>query len=272
MNEKFLYKFCLVTALTIGPAEAALIGVNTPNTTVINEGDSLTTTFGSQTPAGAFHLGSGSMSYSPGSSDAVFISGTTSVTFVHYALGSMGSNVFQYRQDGIFTTLASGSGTQHYYVPPSLHGQSWSGTISAANTIAVLNVAPTITSLTGAGSYDINEVFFFSATATDPGVLDLLTFNWDLDDDGTYDDFVGSSGSWSYASAGARTIGLQVLDGDGGVVDGFFDVNVDGAPSNGIHEPATFALVSVGILGFGFRRRNKIVGNSDPVDRQSLEA
>ena len=96
--------------------------------------------------------------------------------------------------------------------------------------LTVLNVAPTIVSLTSDLEVDQEETFMFDALATDPGINDILTYMWDLDGDGNYNDFVGTSGNWSFADAGIQTIGLKVTDGDGGEAFSSFNVTVNPEP------------------------------------------
>jgi hypothetical protein len=98
---------------------------------------------------------------------------------------------------------------------------------SITKTLTVLNVAPSITSLTKNILLKEGELFNFAATATDPGINDILTYDWDLNNDGIYDDFTGNSGEWSFANNSFNTIGLRVSDGDGGFDFGQFKVTVE---------------------------------------------
>ena len=83
--------------------------------------------------------------------------------------------------------------------------------------------------------------FNLSAAATDPGVLDTLTFSWDLDGDGLFDDLVQSPGAGGAQSAGTsatlnvpgiHTLGVRVTDGDGGEDVQTFDVEIVPEPSS----------------------------------------
>lgn len=91
--------------------------------------------------------------------------------------------------------------------------------------LRVLNVAPTITSITQDLTEQIGDLFNFTATAKDPGINDVLTYNWDLNGDGIFDDFTGASGQWSFADPGSHQIGVQVSDGNGGVDYSYFNVD-----------------------------------------------
>lgn len=123
---------------------------------------------------------------------------------------------------------------------------AFSNTIT--RTIRVLNVAPTITQLTGNLVVNTDDLFNFSALATDPGINNTLTYQWDLNGDGVYDDFTGLSGDWSFADAGTHQVGVQVSDGEGGYTYGSFTVDtVDTVVAQPVPEPGSV----LGVLAFG---------------------
>lgn len=101
--------------------------------------------------------------------------------------------------------------------------------------LTVLNVAPNITSITQNLSVNSGDLFKFTATAVDVGIYDLLTYDWDLDLDGIYDDFTGINGQWSFTNPGKHTIGLRVSDGNGGYDFSSFTVNI--LPNNPFPNP-----------------------------------
>ena len=82
--------------------------------------------------------------------------------------------------------------------------------------VTVSNVAPTVSL---GPDMTINEgvTVGLSATASDPGVNDVLTYEWDTDNDGQYDDDTGQSISWNGDDDGTGLISVRVTDGDGGV-------------------------------------------------------
>ena len=98
------------------------------------------------------------------------------------------------------------------------------GSTEGGFNVTVQNVAPTITQLTGDLTVKSNEIFSFFADAFDPGQFDELTFAWDLDDDGQFDDFFDDEGQWIFKDPGTFKVSLQVSDGDGGVAEQSFSV------------------------------------------------
>lgn len=216
-------------------------------------------TFSSDTSGGETHP-------SP-SSSSINISGATDDGYATVA----------YYDDGLATIQASGTGTEAYYgivysyYTGGLFGHwvdvygytSRSASFSAFSSFPVLNIAPTLTGLTGNLSVGVNESFTFGASAFDPGVYDVLAFNWDLDGDGLYDDFTGVGGLTSFATAGLHTVGVRVSDGDGGFAYGSFTANVQdvsAAPTAEAPEPATLMMFGAGALCFAataVRRRSR---------------
>jgi hypothetical protein len=110
-------------------------------------------------------------------------------------------------------------------------------------TVIVANVPPTI-STGGPYTATVGITLTLVATATDVPA-DPLTYTWDLDDDGTFDDGAGVQATYVWTATGIYTVTLQVDDGDGGVVIDVTTVNVS-------------TLVPLGWLGFSYfltRRR-----------------
>ncbi len=85
-------------------------------------------------------------------------------------------------------------------------------------TITVRNVAPTITDITDDLMVFATQAFAISAQASDPGLFDVLSYDWDLDGDGQYDDLAATSGTLAFGTdqLGTHRLAVQVGDGDGG--------------------------------------------------------
>ncbi len=83
-------------------------------------------------------------------------------------------------------------------------------------TITVRNLPPVITGHSPDRLVETGEPVAFEVTATDPGVRDILSYSWDLDNDGAYDDATGSRPTYVFTTAGLYNAGVRVTDGDGG--------------------------------------------------------
>jgi PKD domain len=74
---------------------------------------------------------------------------------------------------------------------------------------------------------DVGETVEWTAHGTDPDSPGIpLTFEWDLDDDGQYDDATGATVSRSFAGEGSYSVEARVTDDEGEVMyaGGFVDV------------------------------------------------
>lgn len=130
-------------------------------------------------------------------------------------------------------------------------------------TLKVLNVAPTITQLTENLIVKQNELFDFVAAATDPGILDPLTFEWDFNMDGI-PDFTSSSGQLSFAEPGTYKIGLRVSDDKGGYTSGSFTVEVERVPEPGsVLGVLTFGAFAAGAV---LRRKQQQLGKNNSLN------
>lgn len=123
--------------------------------------------------------------------------------------------------------------------------------------LKVKNLAPTITSLTDDLTIYTDTSFNFAATATDPGILDILTYQWDFDGDGLFDDFIGNSGDWLFSGVGEYEVNLRVSDGDGGFDYESFTVTVE-EPMNAksVPEPGAIAGLGAIVASFAALRRH----------------
>ncbi|HEY9613311.1 hypothetical protein [Allocoleopsis sp.] len=99
-------------------------------------------------------------------------------------------------------------------------------------TLQVLNVAPTITKLTQNLVAKAGEFFNFAVSAFDPGKSsNALTYEWDLNGDGLFNDFVGATGQWSFPEYRNYKVAVRVSDGNGGYAYG--SLNVESVPEPG---------------------------------------
>jgi PKD repeat protein len=85
--------------------------------------------------------------------------------------------------------------------------------------VTVRNANPTA-SFTSNTPVEEGDVVDFSSTVSDPGELDVHTFEWDFDYDGVTFDTQGSrqNVSYQYIQDGSYTVALRVTDDDGGSV------------------------------------------------------
>jgi PKD domain len=103
-------------------------------------------------------------------------------------------------------------------------------TDSASATVTLDNANPSV-SPTNDGPIDEGGSANITANGSDPGSNDTLTYAYDCDNNGSYED---TSGSCSFADNGTYTVGVQATDDDGGTGTGTTDVTVNNvAPSVG---------------------------------------
>jgi secreted trypsin-like serine protease len=110
---------------------------------------------------------------------------------------------------GIYTELAS----------PSI--RSWiAGTIGTPASVPPQPPPPALPRawFKVSGTKHVGRTLTFKSTSTHPaGSSHLLAFHWDLDTDGAYDDARGSKVTWTYRSAGSKSVRLRVTADDGRV-------------------------------------------------------
>lgn len=123
-------------------------------------------------------------------------------------------------------------------------------TTSAAVALTINNLAPTIDSVFVPAIQE-GESLAVSAAASDPaGAADPLSYSWDINGDGVFDDANGDNATLTWAQLVAlgiadgpatRQVTVRVNDGDGGSVDSIpvtLTVN-NAAPTSGVSGPAT---------------------------------
>ncbi|MBX0287413.1 carboxypeptidase regulatory-like domain-containing protein [Halomicroarcula sp. F28] len=114
----------------------------------------------------------------------------------------------------------------------------------------VVNVAPPSASpgnspptadIAGPSSASVGETVTFDASgSTDPDG-DTLSYEWDLDDDGNFDDATGETASTSFSSTGDQTVTVRVSDDNGGVDTASQTVTVSSGSSGTIEGTVTDA-------------------------------
>jgi PKD repeat protein len=121
-----------------------------------------------------------------------------------------------------------------------------------------LNEAPTASA---GGPYSINESALLTVNAsgsTDPNVGEALTYAWDLDNDGSYDDATGITATVTFDDGPAvRTLGVRVADTSGVTDTATTTVNV-----NNVNPTATFNTPST--LNEGDLFDLTLTGPADP--------
>lgn len=124
--------------------------------------------------------------------------------------------------------LTSDGPTQSQTV--TIEGDDGQGGVSTTSfALVVVNVAPTITSVTNSGPIIAGGSATITVAATDPAVAnDPLSYEFDCDDDGIFEigPQAGNSAACTFATAGSATINVRVTDGDGGTATGSTVVTV----------------------------------------------
>lgn len=93
-------------------------------------------------------------------------------------------------------------------------------------TIRVLNRPPEILSLNKDMTISKNSFLDYAVLATDAGIFDKLSYAWDLNGDGIYDDAYGASGRKLFEKEGVYSIAVKVSDDDGDASMGRFTLQV----------------------------------------------
>ena len=106
-----------------------------------------------------------------------------------------------------------------------------------STTVTVNNVAPTANA---GGPYEGNQgdaITLSAASSTDSG-NDIVSYLWDLDNDGQYDDATGVTTSYNASTVGTFTVAVKVTDNDGASDTDSTDVTV--LASNPVSGDANF--------------------------------
>lgn len=158
-----------------------------------------------------------------------------------------------FADDGLYTITADGNVDRQY---DSTVETSY---VNVTFDEIVYNLPPVITSPPQDVVTTPDRLFDFSVTAQDPGPLDVLTYGWDFDDNGT-SDYSGQSGQWSYPTPGVRAPLAMVTDDDFGYTEERFTVTVLYPPSSTLSGPATLNEGELGTFDFDIFLPSPIAG------------
>ena len=116
------------------------------------------------------------------------------------------------------------------------------GATSTETTTVDINNNP-VASITANSPVLTSEDFGLDASASSDPDGDSLGYEWDLDNDGSYDDATGVTPSKSESDDGSYSVGLKVSDGNGGADTTSDTVNVDNRdPSSSFSASSTSVL------------------------------
>ena len=104
---------------------------------------------------------------------------------------------------------------------------------AGSTTVVVTNVAPVILDIRGDLVVDVDRVFAYWVDAADPGILDIVSHDWDLDGNGSRGDGNTPSGQTWLSLPGGYDLSVEVSDDDGGSSLGSFHVEVVDLPPDG---------------------------------------
>jgi len=112
------------------------------------------------------------------------------------------------------------------------------GVATSFTTVVVNNVAPTITSVSSSGPINEGSSATITVATADPaGANDPLSYEFDANNDGTYEigPQPGNTTSVTFGDNGSFRVNVRVSDGDGGTTTGFANIVVNNvAPTPGI--------------------------------------
>lgn len=99
-----------------------------------------------------------------------------------------------------------------------LNAMYFAGNLTRSVTTVITNLPPEILTVTNDGPNFVFQPITVTVTATDPnGPLDPLTYHFDWDNDGVYDESNTTGvASHGFPTVGSNTVRVRVTDGDGG--------------------------------------------------------
>ena len=119
------------------------------------------------------------------------------------------------------------------------------GTIRRIKYTAGANQPPVAVATANPTSGDIGMTVSFDGSGSSDPNGDPLTYAWDLDGDGGFDDSTAAKPTWTYNAAGSYRVSLRVSDGRGGTATDAITIGV-GRPKVTISTPTTDLRWAVG--------------------------
>ena len=134
--------------------------------------------------------------------------------------------------------LQIGPGGDLFYV-------DFGGSVRRITHSATTNRSPTARATADPAAGEAPLTVSFDGTGSSDPDGDSLAYEWDLDDDGAFDDSTAARPSWTYTSRGEHVVSLRVTDGAGGADTGSLTIGV-GRPAVTISTPAPGVTWAVG--------------------------
>ena len=119
------------------------------------------------------------------------------------------------------------------------------GSIRRIEYTAAVNQPPVAVATANPTSGDVGMTVSFDGSASSDPNGDPLSYAWDLDGDGAFDDSTTATTTWTYNTAGTFHVSLQVSDGRGGTATDAVTIGV-GLPNVTIASPTTSLRWAVG--------------------------
>ena len=119
------------------------------------------------------------------------------------------------------------------------------GTIRRIKYTAGANQPPVAVATANPTSGDIGMTVSFDGSGSSDPNGDPLSYEWDLDGDGGFDDSTAAKPTWTYNAAGSYRVSLRVSDGRGGTATDAITIGV-GRPKVTISTPTTDLRWAVG--------------------------
>jgi glucose/arabinose dehydrogenase len=120
------------------------------------------------------------------------------------------------------------------------------GTIRRIEYTAGANQPPVAAVQANPTSGDVGMTVSFDGSGSSDPNADALTYEWDLDGDGAFDDSTAVKPTWTYTAAGNYRVSLRVSDGRGGTATDAITIGV-GRPRVTIQTPTAGLQWAVGL-------------------------